>query len=31
MVTLPKKKGTYYFKISKLTKKTNGVYEIGYY
>ena len=28
MVTLPKKKGTYYFKISKLTKKTNGVYKI---
>lgn len=30
-VKLPKKKGTYYIKISKLTKKTNGVYEIGYY
>lgn len=28
---LPKKKGTYYIKISKLTKKTNGTYEIGYY
>ena len=31
MVTLPKKKGVYYIKVSKLTKKTNGVYEIGYY
>lgn len=28
---LPKKKGIYYIKISKLTKKTNGTYEIGYY
>lgn len=28
---LPKKKGTYYIKMSKLTKKTNGTYEIGYY
>lgn len=28
---LPKKKGTYYIKISKLTKKTNGTYEIGFY
>lgn len=28
---LPKKKGTYDIKISKLTKKTNGTYEIGYY
>ena len=25
---LPKQKGTYYIKVSKLTKKTNGVYEI---
>lgn len=31
MVKLPKKKGTYYIKISKLSKKTNGAYEIGYY
>lgn len=28
---LPKKKGTYYIKVSKLTRDTNGVYEIGYY
>ena len=28
---MPKKKGTYYIRISKLTKKTNGTYEIGYY
>lgn len=28
---LPKKKGTYYIRISKLTSKTNGTYEIGYY
>lgn len=28
---MPKKKGTYYIKVSKLTKKTNGTYEIGYY
>ena len=28
---MPKKKGTYYIRISKLTKKTNGPYEIGYY
>ena len=27
-VTLPKKKGTYYIKVSKLTDKTTGVYEI---
>lgn len=27
-VKLPKKKGTYYIKVSKLTKKTNGYYEI---
>lgn len=31
MVKLPKKKATYYIKVSKLTSKTNGVYEIGYY
>lgn len=28
-ITLPKKRGTYYIKISKLTKKTNGVYFIN--
>lgn len=28
---LPKKTGTYYIKVSKLTSKTNGTYEIGYY
>ena len=28
IVKLPKKKGTYYIKVSKLTKKTNGYYEI---
>lgn len=28
---MPKKKGTYYIRIAKLTKKTNGTYEIGYY
>lgn len=27
-VKLPKKKGTYYVKVSKVTKKTNGYYEI---
>ena len=27
-VKLPKKKGTYHIKVSKLTKKTNGYYEI---
>lgn len=27
-VKLPKKKGTYYIKVSKATKKTNGYYEI---
>ena len=27
-VTIPKKKGTYYIKVSKLTDKTTGVYEI---
>ena len=27
-VKLPKKKGTYYIKVSKVTKKTNGYYEI---
>lgn len=31
IVKMPKKKGTYYIRISKLTKKTNGTYEIGYY
>ena len=30
-VKLPKKTGTYYIRISKLTSKTNGTYEIGYY
>ena len=30
-VKLPRKTGTYYIKISKLTSKTNGTYEIGYY
>lgn len=30
-ITLPKEKGTYYIKVSKLTKKTNGVYYIGSY
>lgn len=28
---LPKKTGTYYLKVSKITSKTNGTYEIGYY
>lgn len=27
-VKLPKKKGMYYVKVSKRTKKTNGYYEI---
>lgn len=27
-ITLPKKKGTYYVKVSKLTKKTNGTYMV---
>jgi len=30
-VTLPKKKGTYYIKVSKLTDKTTGVYELETY
>ena len=30
-VTLPKKKGTYYIKVSKLTDKTTGVYNIETY
>lgn len=30
-VKLPKKKGTYNIKVSKLTKNTNGTYMIGYY
>lgn len=31
IVKLPKKRGTYYIKVSKLTDDTNGIYEIGYY
>ena len=29
-VKLPKKKGTYYVKVSKVTKKTNGYYAVSY-